>query len=80
MTTDAIAEATLSGLLASALGEERAEQAVRRHLVSLEISHRELSPAEAISVLRAIGEEPGLVGITARFAASRMILRWGVDA
>lgn len=80
MSRETVPIAALCSLLASALGEARAEKEVRSKILKLRINAKNMTPTQAVAVLQAIGEEPGLVGIVARFAASRMILLWRVHS
>lgn len=61
-------------LLAKAVGTQEAERVVDRAAVTVGFgSDGPLSKAQL--VLEAIANEPGLVGITARFAKARLALR-----
>ncbi len=62
----------LERLLASTIGEENARDVVRKTIGSLRFDARDLSREQALSVLEKIACEPGLVGITARLAKSRL--------
>ena len=68
-------ERELASHLASALGEAKALELVRSTKVRLEIPAGAISREQALSVLDTIAKEPGLVGITARFVKSRLILQ-----
>lgn len=61
-------------LLAKAVGKQEAERVVERAAVSVGFG-AEGPLAKAQQVLEAIANEPGLVGITARFAKARLALR-----
>jgi hypothetical protein len=63
-------------LLASSLGTTKAEHAVRQAAESMRLDDGPLSLDQALALLEKIAEEPGLVGITARFAKTRALLRW----
>ncbi len=68
---DALAE-----LLAPALGDERARAAVAEASRALDIGPRIALP-EAMRLLEHIAKTPGVVGISARFAKTRLhLLRW----
>jgi hypothetical protein len=63
-------------LLAASLGTTKAEQAVRVAATSLRLDAGAFQLEEALALLDKIAEEPGIVGITARFAKTRAVLRW----
>ena len=60
----------------SALGDAKARDVVSRAARDLRVSGSELESRQALQILDRIAAEPGLVGITARFAKARAILRW----
>ncbi len=64
--------------LFSALGEAKAQDVLALAAAKLEIRKKELEPSEVLQVLEEIASFPGLIGITARFAKARAILRWPV--
>lgn len=64
-------------LFAPALGEDKARSVVQAALSALQLPTSGMPAPRALLVLEHIAEEPGLVGITARFAKSRVILAWG---
>ena len=59
-----------------ALGEAKARDVVAKATKALNISGNEIATPQALLVLEKIAAEPGLVGITARFAKARAILSW----
>jgi len=66
---------SLSRLLSGSVGDEKASAAVREAMQRLALRERpSLSRAEALEVLEAVAEEGGIVGVTARFAKSRLHL------
>jgi hypothetical protein len=67
----------LVGLLASTVGQERAEDAVLEAVRRLGLPARALSRDQALSVLDDLASRSGLVGVTARFAKARAILLLG---
>jgi hypothetical protein len=69
--------AELVELLASALGETKAAEVIRQAALDLRIPNGQLTQQQALSVLDRVAFTPGLVGISARFVKSRLILRWG---
>jgi len=65
----------LSHLLSKAVGDERASEIVRARCAQLGLrGERGLSVDEALSVLESVAQEPGVLGVTARFAKSRLHL------
>jgi hypothetical protein len=63
-------------LLAASLGTAKAEQVVRAAAASLRLDAGAFELEQALALLDKIAEEPGIVGITARFAKTRAVLRW----
>jgi hypothetical protein len=66
----------VSTLIGQNIGIERARELVEAAVARLDLSS-ELSTEDALAVLDDIAQAPGLVGIAARFAKSRAVLRWG---
>jgi hypothetical protein len=66
-------------LLASTLGQAKAEAVVRDALADLRLEGPELTNEEAQSVLAHLTEVPGIVGTVARFAQVRFILLYPAD-
>jgi hypothetical protein len=65
--------AAIERLLSHAIGEEAAAQAVRACAIELGLpTGRPLSREQALILLEKIAETPGIVGVTARFAKSRL--------
>ncbi len=65
----------LAHLLSKAVGDEKSIEVVRQTCGELALSVDEpLSLDDALRVLEAIAEQPGLIGVTARFAKSRLHL------
>lgn len=75
MTEPGVTRADLAKLLAQALGNEKAVDAVSKAAQKLGLRRERFDKNEALSVLEQIAQTPGLVGITARFAKSRLHLR-----
>jgi hypothetical protein len=67
----------LVGLLASTVGQERAEEAVTEVVRRLGLPARSLSRDQTLQVLDDLAARAGLVGVTARFAKARAILLFG---
>jgi hypothetical protein len=63
-------------LLSPAIGEEKAEEAIVAACLVLALGADAFDRDQALDVLEAIAQSPGLVGITARFAKSRVHLKW----
>ncbi|HJL17749.1 MAG TPA: hypothetical protein RMH99_18940 [Sandaracinaceae bacterium LLY-WYZ-13_1] len=63
----------LARLLSASVGDEKASGAVRDAARRLGLTGP-LSRDEALDVLEAVAEEGGIVGVTARFAKSRIHL------
>lgn len=77
MTETGVSRADLAKLLAQSLGHEKATDAINRAAQTVGI-RREidlLDKKQALAVLEQVAQTPGLVGITARFAKSRLYLR-----
>ncbi|MGE0784961.1 MAG: hypothetical protein AB7S26_04675 [Sandaracinaceae bacterium] len=65
----------LAGLLSPSLGDEKARAAIRDAMRSLGIqATAKMSTELALDVLEQIARTPGIVGVTARFAKSRVHL------
>ena len=65
----------LAGLLSPSVGDAVAQNAVRSALVSLGLRESaRLSVSDALAVLERVAETPGLLGVAARFAKSRVHL------
>lgn len=68
--------AELIDLLAPAVGLDDAQDAVEYAAAKLGIPSGSMSAGQALALLDDIAAGPGLVGISARFAKSRLILGW----
>jgi hypothetical protein len=75
-TTHLHTHAELAALLSQNLGMEKALDLVGSAAKELSIG-AELSMEQGLEILERIAVQPGLVGIAARFAKSRVLLRWG---
>jgi hypothetical protein len=60
----------------AALGDSKARDVISKAARELRITGSELEGRQALQMLEYIAAEPGLIGITARFAKARAILRW----
>lgn len=60
----------------AALGDSKARDVIAKAARELRITASELDSRQAMQMLELIAAEPGLIGITARFAKARAILRW----
>jgi hypothetical protein len=70
----------LKGLLAPSLGEEKAREAVAEYAKTLGLSSATLSRADAVTLLEAMSRASGLLGVVARFAKVRLLLKGPDDA
>lgn len=68
--------AELAALLSQNLGMEKALDLVGVAAKDLSFG-AELTMEQGLEILERIAVQPGLVGIAARFAKSRVLLRWG---
>ncbi len=66
----------LVGLLSASLGDEKARDAVRAAAEQLGLREQVIDREQALAVLEKIAAKPGLVGIAARFAKTRVHLKW----
>jgi hypothetical protein len=65
----------LASLLSKAVGDEKAEAAVREAAVSLGLGRTtHFSQDQALEILERVASTPGIVGVAARFAKSRLHL------
>lgn len=60
----------------SALGEAKALEVVNRAATRMQQSSDNYDSQIALQMLEIIASEPGLVGIAARFAKARALLKW----
>ncbi|MEW5852176.1 MAG: hypothetical protein AB2A00_25530 [Myxococcota bacterium] len=67
----------VAGALSQSLGKAKADELVSRVATELGLPAGALTVPQALSILEHIAQQPGIVGVTARFAKSRMVLRWG---
>ena len=75
MSTRTIEVSQLRGLLSGAVGEEKAQAVIDSALIERGLSPRgPLSVDQALGVLDHVAQTPGIIGITARFAKSRLHL------
>jgi hypothetical protein len=66
----------LISILSGSISESVADAQIVRAATTLSISRDSFTLKEAQDILESIANEPGLVGIAARFAKSRVALRW----
>jgi hypothetical protein len=66
----------LAAMIGANLGQEKALAVVERATSDLRLDPAALSRDDALAVLEKVAQEPGIVGITARFAKSRVHLTW----
>jgi hypothetical protein len=67
-------EDDLIAMLSQTLGDAKAREVLSAAMVALGVRRGVLTPALALEVLEHIAIEPGIVGMTARFAKSRVHL------
>jgi hypothetical protein len=65
----------LTRMLAATLGDAKGEEIVRATLARLSLTEPEVTRDEALEVLEILAKEAGVVGVTARFAKARMLLK-----
>lgn len=66
---------TLSGLLAGSIGNEKAATTIEEAARKMGLGRRaHVSMDEALGILEKVAEIPGIVGVSARFAKSRLHL------
>lgn len=77
MPPPTIARRELAKMISNTIGDHKAEYAVAAACTAagLGAGAEELTWEQALDVLGRIAETPGIVGITARFAKSRMHLK-----
>ena len=66
---------SIVGLLSPALGREQSQELVTKAASRLDITADELELEQALRVIDALGEEKGIVGVSARFARARLVHR-----
>lgn len=69
---------TLVAFFSSSLGEEKAREIVHAALKRFGVLPSDLAEidrSKAIEILESLVGEPGIVGVTARFAKARILLR-----
>jgi hypothetical protein len=64
-------------VLAPSLGEKVADDLIVKNASELRLDSKRLTLDEALQVFERMAQEPGLAGIAARFAKTRLILMWG---
>ncbi len=69
------ARTELASLLSQNLGTEKANELVSAAARELGFGDP-LSTSQCLEILERVAAQPGLVGIAARFAKSRVLLRW----
>jgi hypothetical protein len=64
-------------LLSSSIGLEKAAACVSDAVTTLKLEPAGLTRDDALAVLELIAKQSGIVGVAARFAKSRVCLKWG---
>lgn len=81
MTDETIALEELTELLSRTVGREKAQAAVEQTARELNLdTSKGLHRDDALKVLDTLAEGNDIVGVTARFAKSRLHLRWAKEA
>jgi len=70
--TEILRARDVSALLASTLGWEKSDELVLRHVRATGLDEAHLTREDALSILDALGASSGIIGVTARFARSRV--------
>ena len=70
-----LTRAQVAALLAHALGDAVARQAVDQAIEVLRLDLPDYDRDQALAILEIIAKKPGVIGVTAQFAKSRLILR-----
>lgn len=70
-----VTRADVADLMARSMGTEKANAVVAAAADALALPE-DMETAAALLVLERIANEPGVVGVAARFAKSRALLRW----
>lgn len=73
--TETLSRSEVTSLLAPALGEEKSEEAVSEALRKHGLPRDALSITQALAVLGELSLADGLVGVAARFAKARVLMR-----
>ena len=76
MSSPRIDKTALCALLSSSVGEAMALQAVNQASQRLGLKGDDFDQPQALQLLELLAASPGLMGITARFTKSRLILNW----
>lgn len=65
----------VAALLAQSVGREKAQEAVDTAAADLKLAPGPLRRDDVLAVLEHLARHPGLLGVTARFARSRLLLK-----
>ena len=68
--------AEIYAIFSPCVGEEKAGELVRAAMRKLQLPEDALGKADVLRVLEELASVPGIVGVTARFAKARVILRF----
>ena len=68
--------AELVGLLRNGVGDKVADELIVRLAEKSALSTDQFTAEQALLILERAAREPGLMGIAARFAKSRLLLTW----
>lgn len=75
-TSGMVSRDDISGALSASLGKQKADELVAEAFTALGLTGADVPKDRALAVLEHLAQSPGIVGVTARFAKSRMVLRW----
>lgn len=74
-----VSEDELTTSLSGSVGQEKARDAVRSEAIRLGLLGGSFTEEEALRVLGMIADVEGILGVTARFARSRLMARWATE-
>ncbi len=66
----------LIAVLGQSIGEDKARHTLERAAVATGIDVGTMNRPQALAVLEHVADSPGIVGVTARFGRSRLMLQW----
>ena len=75
-TVDKLTRADLARHLSESLGEEKAAEVIAEAARALGYAVDEYDKQQTLQILERLAKQPGLVGIVARFAKVRIILKF----
>lgn len=66
----------LASFLSQAIGDAKAREVVRAAVLGMGLAEHAVTRAQALALFEKIATQDGIVGVAARFAKSRLHLRW----